>query len=67
MQFLSVLKLSVHFEDKKLDRCPVACESVEFSAQLSYSRYPANAYADLLLSKRKNLTGTPEENRRFLR
>ncbi|RMX47500.1 hypothetical protein pdam_00002209 [Pocillopora damicornis] len=57
----------VHFEDKKLDRCPVACESVEFSAQLSYSRYPANAYADLLLSKRKNLTGTPEENRRFLR
>ena len=56
-----------HFQDNKLDKCPVACESVEFSAQLSYARYPANTYADYILAKKRNLKGTDEENRRYLR
>lgn len=56
-----------HFQDNKLDKCPVACESVEFSAQLSYARYPANIYADYILAKKRNLKGTDEENRRYLR
>lgn len=67
--FLLVLLviLSEHFQEKKLDKCPVACESVEFSAQLSYARYPANTYADKLLSKQRNMTGTIQENRQYLR
>jgi len=56
-----------HFQEKKLDKCPVACESVEFSAQLSYARYPGNTYADKLLSKQRNMTGTIQENRQYLR
>ena len=56
-----------HFQDNKLDKCPVACESVEFSAQLSYARYPANTYADYILAKKRNLKGRDEENRRYLR
>ena len=63
----SFVILSEHFQEKKLDKCPVACESVEFSAQLSYARYPANTYADKLLSKRRNMTGTIQENRQYLR
>jgi len=55
-----------HFQDNKLDKCPVACESVEFSAQLSYASYPANTYADLL-AKNRNMTGTVVENRQYLR
>jgi len=55
-----------HFQDNKLDKCPVACESVEFSAQLSYASYPANTYADLL-AKNRNMTGTVAENRQYLR
>lgn len=55
-----------HFEVNKLDKCPVACESVDFSAQLSYSRYPANTYGDLL-AKERNMTGTVYENRQHLR
>ena len=45
----------------------MACESVEFSAQLSYARFPANNYADYMLAKQRNMTGTNEENRRYLR
>ena len=56
-----------YFQEKKLDKCPVACESVEFSAKLSYARYPANTYADKLLSKKRNMTGTIQENRQYLR
>ena len=57
---------SEYFQDNKLDECPVACESVEFSAQLSYARYPANTHADLL-AKKRNMTGTVSENRQYLR
>jgi len=58
--------IAEHFQVNKLDKCPVACESVDFSAQLSYARYPANTYADLL-AKKRNMTGTVYENRQHLR
>ena len=54
------------FRDNKIDNCPVACDSIEYSAQLSYAQYPSNVYADQL-AKEKGLKGTKEENRLFLR
>lgn len=56
----------VHFENNKLDKCPVACKNIEYSATLSYALYPSNVEADQLAKKRK-LTGSLMENRQFLR
>ncbi|KAK3748779.1 hypothetical protein QZH41_013515 [Actinostola sp. cb2023] len=54
------------FEEKKLDNCPIACESIEYSAKLSYARFPSNPYVDIL-AKEYGLIGTHQENREFLR
>ncbi|EDO48656.1 predicted protein [Nematostella vectensis] len=62
----SVLLISAYFEENKLDQCPVACNSVEYSAQLSYARFPANNYAKML-AKEYGLKGSDEENRQYLR
>ncbi|XP_032222094.2 acid-sensing ion channel 1B [Nematostella vectensis] len=59
-------KAWAYFEENKLDQCPVACNSVEYSAQLSYARFPANNYAKML-AKEYGLKGSDEENRRYLR
>ena len=55
-----------YFQNNKLDKCPVACESIEFSAQLSYAIFPANTYSQLL-AKSLGLKGSPAENKQFLR
>ena len=57
---------TVHFENNKLDKCPVACKSIEYSATLSYALYPSNVQADQL-AKKLNMTGSVRENRQFLR
>lgn len=55
-----------YFEQKKLDNCPIACNSIEYSAQLSYARFPANTYT-YMLAKQYGLKGTHKENREYLR
>ena len=55
-----------YFDKHKLDKCPVACESIEYSAQLSYAMFPSNVEGDRIAKQRK-LGGSRAENRQFLR
>ena len=66
MYYHNLYNFVVVFRDDKIDNCPVACESIEYSAQLSYAQYPSNVFADDL-AKQRGLKGSKEENRLFLR